>query len=214
MAIAPVSKLKPKFDPIWLEDFKDLRSISPSAFIIRQLLRLSRDLTTNLTTLSDTDIQKETGFNRLTIRKARRELINAGFFIPSGYHTYFVAPFRWTESVQPNQNNLDRICPSLGHKVSNHLDRKCPPLGHKVSKPIYIQKQNATKTEASLSEISQKPVFNDDEITWARSQYPWERKHELFDHLTLSRGFNGSEAGKIMEKIYPQQYTGKSEAKL
>jgi len=206
----PSSKLKPKFDPIWLEDFKDLRSISPTAFIIRQLLRLSRDITTNLTSLSDTDIQKDTGFNRLTIRKARKELIDAGFIIPAGYHTCFIAPFRWTESVQPNQNHLDTKCPSLGHKVSNHLDIKCPSLGHKVSNPIYIQKQNTPETESSILESYKKAVFNDEEIPWARSQYPWERRHEFEAHLTLSRGFTGSEAGKIMEKVYPQQYTGKA----
>lgn len=88
--------LKPKFDPIWIDDFQDLTGvdkISPAAFIIRQVLRLERDQHTQETNLSDCQIQNLTGFSRPTIRQARKQLLDLGYIKKVGYHRYFIRKF-------------------------------------------------------------------------------------------------------------------------
>jgi len=197
-------KLTPKFDPIWRFDFGDLHTISPTAFIIRQLLRLTRDLETNLTDLSDAQIEKETGITRKTIRRARRELIQAGNIIPKGYHTYLIPPFKWVENTQPVDNNLGRNDPSLGSKVPNHLGRNDPSLGSKVPNSII------TETEATETEGPPVPVYvSDDEIPHIRTLYSWADRHSLKAQL-LHRHLSESDIGKVFERVYPNQYTGKA----
>ncbi len=197
-------KLTPKFDPIWRVDFGDLHKISPAAFIIRQLLRLARDLETSLTNLTDTQIQIETGLNRETIRNARRELVNAGYIVPQGYHTYFIRPFKWTETVQPTENGLNENRSSLERKSSNHLNENRSSDERKPSNPYIYQKQNITETERPYF-----PVIEDDELPYLRSLYPYNSRENLKIHLE-NRGFKEFEIGKIFERVYPQQYTGKA----
>lgn len=199
-------KLTPKFDPIWRQDFQDLKNISPTAFVVRQLIRLARDLETNISNLPDTQIEKETGIVRKAIRRARRELISAGYIVPHGYHTYFIRPFRWVVMTQPEKNHLGRNDPSLGSKVPNHLGQNDPSLGSKVPNSILIQKQNNTETEGKIVFV---PVL-DDEIPALKIIYPWNKRENLKTTLMTLRGHSEADVGKIFERVYPQQYTGKA----
>ena len=86
-------KRKTPYDPIWKEDFYDLRFLSKPAFIIRQILRVYRNFDTSLSDISDKEIRKITGLNRRTIKTSIDELCQHGYITRFSYHVYFIRPF-------------------------------------------------------------------------------------------------------------------------
>lgn len=97
----PKNKLEPGFDPVWSSEFLDIKikHMSRTAFILRQMYRSYRNITTNVCELSDLKIHQITGWHRRAINKARQQLIALGEIIPIGYRTYAVKDFhRYKES--------------------------------------------------------------------------------------------------------------------
>ena len=139
--MADKPKLLPNFDPIWPEDFELLHLISKSAFILWRLLISYRDINTSICTLSDSEIQRITKFNRQTARNARKELSGIGLIVHQGYHTCLVRNSKrldsWTKTVQPSKSKLDGNHPTSWTKTIHHLDENHPIVGQKSSNPIY-----------------------------------------------------------------------------
>ena len=102
---------KKGFDPIWASDYLDIKlnKLSRTAFILRQMYRSYRDIKTNLCILSDLQIHNITGWHRESIQKARKQLINLGEIIPTGYHSFAVKSFhQYKESCTENGQPVER----------------------------------------------------------------------------------------------------------
>ena len=104
-------KRKTPFDPIWKEDFKELKHLSSTEFVLRQLLRVHRNFETSITHLSNLQIQKITGLNRQTIKKSIDKLCHLGYIVRKGYHIYYIRSFERYQCSEEQIEN-DSLLPT------------------------------------------------------------------------------------------------------
>lgn len=202
--------LLPAFDPIWIEDFFDLRSLSKTAFILRQLYRLYRDPATNIVNLPDTTIRKFTGFGRNTIAKAKKELIAHGFLTPIGYHALTVKEFHkfytgCSKTEQVVKNDLLQNRATGCSKTEHHLLQNGAPLAPKQDNP-YKADSDTDITDRENFPLTEKD-FDHAEIPFFKQFFPFRTKRsECIDHLKM-RGFTEHAISELLEKvIYPEEY--------
>ena len=134
----PDNKLKAGFSPIWRVDFLDLKEMSITAFVLRQIYRTFKDHKTNTVNLSEYQISNLTGLNRKTIRKAKKQLVELGEIIQVGHHKYAVKNgVKNTLSPEIQQGNS---YPSNGVKNTPQQGNSYPITGYSLPQHIYIDK--------------------------------------------------------------------------
>lgn len=87
-------RLQPDFIPVWKTEFNDLQAMPQRAFLLRMIYRAYIDPQTSICTLSDYEIQRITGWERVSLKKARRYLLQHEHIKPNGYHTYILNDFK------------------------------------------------------------------------------------------------------------------------
>src|SRR3989338_7760017 len=133
----PDNKLKKPWIPVWPEDFTDLRNMSKTAFILRQLYRVKRNPNTNICKLSEYEIQSLTGWDRKTIRTAKHKLISLGEILPQGSRIFLILPFHRypdkTEEFFPcyKKNQQGKKYPTLGEKFPYQQGKNSSVPGEK-----------------------------------------------------------------------------------
>lgn len=138
----PKNKLKPNYkcgyDPVWKSDFLDikLKKMSRTAFIIRQIYRNYRNISTNVCELSDLQIRAITGWHLRAIKRAREQLIRLREITPHGYKTHLVSPFhQYEESLaqkaKPQENEFSLKGESTLAQKANEFSLKGDTLSPK-----------------------------------------------------------------------------------
>lgn len=133
-----------------------------------------------------------------------QECVQSGFIITiSNYDTYqgLIQPTASTGASKSGTNGPE-LAPN-------------GPLLAPNGPPNIEQQEERIKNKSNLDNLIKdtaknfKNVIDDKEIPALRFLYAWEKREGLKLHL-MNRNFTESEIGKIFERVYPQQYTGKA----
>lgn len=156
-------KLESDFDPIWSDDFYALRIISNTAFILWRIFishREDREAPSSISKITDTKIRNITGWNYRTIRKARKELAEAGYIVPQGYHSCLVRNSKrykgFAESTKPNPPDFSRKCKTSFAENAKHFGRKCETVSHNLQNPINNRPDKDTTDNGQLNNLGGK----------------------------------------------------------